>query len=264
MALTAVEVLAKFADFLASFEEFQEAGGFQELHKKPATKGKASTKPEPVDDDVDENDETGIPSAEDAAKMPVTELRKLAVELGLEEQKVKAGILAELDEMRDEESDDEDEEDFEDDDEAVEDDVEDDEGDDEEDDDEDSDEEDEPYTREELEEMSLKELRATAKSEGVKVTEYRNADKDKLVELILGLDAPEEPEDDEEDEDEEVVEIDEASVRKMNPTQLMKLAEELEIAVPRRVKAEKDMKKKKEALVNLIMDSAEDDDEDDE
>lgn len=260
MALTAVQVLAKFADFLESFEEFREAGGFKELHKT-APKGKTAPKSAPAED-VEEDDEQSIPSAEEAAKLPVVELRKLAVALGLEEQKVKAGILAELDEMRaesdDDDADDEDEE-FEDEDDEPADDS-DDEGEDDGD-----DEEDEPYTREELEGMSLKELRAIAKSEGVSAAEYRGADVDKLVDLIVGLDDEGDEDEDEDDEvEDDVVEITEDAVRKMNVADLLKLADDLGVAVPRRVKAEKSAAKKKSALVDLIMDSAEEEDEDDE
>lgn len=264
MAANAVEVLAKFADFLESFEEFRKAGGFKELNKPTAkTSPKKSA---PVEEPEDDDTEPEVPSADEAAKMSVVELRKLAVALGLEAQKVKADILAELDELRD--GDDDSEEEFEDDEDEAADDVED------EDDSAEDDEpgEDDPYTREELEELSLKELRNIAKEEGVKSTEYRGADKDKLIELILGLDDDEGDEDaddsddveDSDDEDDEEEELDEAAIRKMPVSELLKLADEVGVVISRRIKTMKDQKAKKEALVDAIMASAEDDEDDDE
>lgn len=268
MSLSSLQVLAKFRDAFLALDEFAAAGGFDELNKtKPAAKTTAK-KSAPVEEP--EDDEPDVPSADEAAKMSVVELRKLAVALGLEAQKVKADILAELDELRDDDSDDEEE--FEDDEDEAADDVEDEGDSDDEDDDEPG--EDDPYTREELEELGLKELRNIAKEEGVKSTEYRGADKDKLIELILGLDEDDdegdedaddsddvEDSDDEEDEEEE---LDEAAIRKMPVSELLKLADEVGVTISRRIKTMKDAKAKKEALVDAIMASAEDDEDDDE
>lgn len=175
---------------------------------------------------------------DETRNMAIKELRALAVELGLDEQKVKSGILAELENKGFfGEAADEDDEDAED---------EDQDGEEEEDDDEDGDEEEEEgYTREDLEEMDLKTLRAIAKSEGHNATEYRTADQDALVDLILG----------EEAEEEEEQELDEEALKAMDLAELKAIAKELSLKVPLPVA------KNKTKLIDFILENAAEDDE---
>ncbi|MFE9742932.1 hypothetical protein [Streptomyces sp. NPDC006477] len=183
---------------------------------------------------------------EDTKNLPIKELRALAVELELEEQKQKAGILAELEAKGHfgESDDEDDEEDFEDEDEADEDDDE--EGDDDSDDEDEDDEEESEYDRDELEEMSLADLRKIAKSEGHSAADYRGKDQDALIDLILGED--EEADEDEDDEEEE--EIDEDTLKSMDLTQLKSVAKELGLTIPARIA------KNKAKIVEFILDNA--------
>lgn len=206
----------------------------------------------PAADSSAESDEDVYDRA-DVEKMPIKELRALAVELGLEEQKVKSGILDEMEAnglFADSEEED-DEEEFEDEDEADEDDDEDESDEEDEDEEEDDEEEDEGFTREELEGMSLAQLRKLAKEEGHTAAEYRKLDQDALVDLLAG-----DEEDGDEDEEEDEEEIDEDTLRAMDLPQLKKVAAELELKVPVAVG------KNKNKLVNFILENAgEEDDE---
>ena len=92
----------------------------------------------------------------------------------------------------DEDQSDEQEEDL---DEDAEDEGTEDEEDEEDEDEEDEDEEDEGYTREELEDMSLRKLRSVAKDEGFSTADLKGKDEDGIIAMILGED-----EDEEEDE----------------------------------------------------------------
>lgn len=201
----------------------------------------------PAADSSAESDEDVYDRA-DVEKMPIKELRALAVELGLEEQKVKSGILDEMEAnglFADSEEED-DEEEFED-----EDDDEDESDEEDEDEEEDDEEEDEGFTREELEGMSLAQLRKLAKEEGHTAAEYRKLDQDALVDLLAG-----DEEDGDEDEEEDEEEIDEDTLRAMDLPQLKKVAAELELKVPVAVG------KNKNKLVNFILENAgEEDDE---
>lgn len=184
--------------------------------------------------------------------LPIGDLRGLAKELGLDEQKVKNKILDEMEAKglfadSEGEDDEEDEEEFEED--------EDEEADDEEEDDEDEEEEGEEdaegFDREELEEMSLAELKSLAKKEGHPASVYRKMDQEELVDLLAGSDA-----EDEEDEDEEEEEIDEDTLKAMDLGQLKKVASELNLK-PSTVVAKSKIK-----LVNFILENAgEEDDE---
>lgn len=202
--------------------------------------------PDEVEDDVEE-DEDDEEEAEpldrdEVSAMAIKDLRALAKDyLGDDAPTKKADILEALEDYfvddEEEDEDDEDEEDVED--------VE----------DEDEDEEEGEYDRDELAEMSLKDLRALAKEEGHSAADYRGLDQDALIDLIMGEDDEDEDDEDEE-EDEEVEELDEDALKAMTHKELTALAKELEIKVPTKLK--KDTKANKTALVNLILDSGED------
>lgn len=205
-------------------------------------------------------DQGGESAADDAGEkydraeiegLPIKELRELAAELELDEQKVKKGILDEMEAnglFADSEEEDEDEEEFEDEDEADEEDDEDEEEEDEEDED-----EEEGFDREELEGMTLVQLKKLAKEEGHDASVYRKLDQDALIDLLMGED--EDGEDEEEDEESEE-EIDEDTLRSYDLAQLKKVAAELDLKVPVAVA------KNKTKLVNFILENAgEEDDE---
>lgn len=227
--VTAQSVLKMFSDAFDALNEFKEMGGFEGV-AFAGTKPSTGTAAEPVRE-LDE---------EKTRALSIAELRALASELGLEEQKLKSGILAELEEkgfFDGEDADDEDEE------EDVEEDDTDEDDEDEEDED---DEEDDLPSRDELEEMDIKELRALAKTEGHKLADYKGLDQEGLITLILG-------EDEEDDEDDEEEEVDEDQLRAMPLDELKALAKEMGVRVPRNVK--------QPALVELILDAAEEDED---
>jgi hypothetical protein len=173
---------------------------------------------------------------EETRALSIKELRALAVERKLEEQKSKAGILAELAssgafgdaEDEDEDEDDEDEEEEEDEDE------------------------------DDLSEKTLPELRTMVKAAGKKVP--RGADQDTLIALLQEDDEDEEDEDeDEDDEDEDDVEeeeIDEDALKKMGLKELRELADDLELKIKVPATA-KTVAQKKAHYVKKIMASAE-------
>lgn len=287
MALSAVQVLAKFRDAMLALDEFAEAGGFDELNKPEAPKtgpakktapARATAKKsepveEPEDDDEIFEEEDEIPSEAEAAKMTIRELRDLAKRLGLAEQKVKSGILAELEELRDDDAADEDDDEIEEDDddteyedgveeEEEEADEEDDDSEEEEEEGDDSDDdEDEGYSREELEGKTLNELRSIAKAEGISPTKFRGMDVEGLIDLIVG-------DEDEADDGEDAEELDEDALKAMSIQELFELAKELDIEVPRALAKMKNDRTKRAALktkmVEHILDSAGVDDEGDE
>lgn len=238
---------------------------YNDEHGKSGVKspvGKSASKSKAVEPDDDDEQQTF--TLEEIHAMKIVELRELAVELGLEEQKVKANIIAELQEngyiVDEDEEDDDDEAD---DDEEV---------DDEEEDDEDEDEEDEGYSREELEDMTLAKLRKVAREEGLEVP--KGADQDTLIDLILGEDEEDEgdDEDDEEadedddtddsdsDDDDETEEITEEEIRKMTLKEVQELAKELKIKVKVPASAKTPAAKQK-VYAQAIIDSVSDDDE---
>lgn len=188
--------------------------------------------------------------------MKIKELRALAESLGLEETK-KAEILAALEagghfgETEDEDSDEEDDEDA--------DDESEDEDEDSDDEDEDGDEEGSGYDRDDLEDMDLKELRKIAKDEGHSKEEWKGLDQDGLIDLILGEDDEDsDDEDDDSDEDEEE-QINEDDLQKMNEAQLKKLAKEIEVKLPK--KLPENAKKRKAAIIKLLLESGSDEDD---
>jgi hypothetical protein len=191
------------------------------------------------DDDEDEDAELDAPVREEVESLGIKELRALAAEYGIEATK-KADILAEFEDLY--ESDEEDDED--------------------EDDDEDEADEDESdeWTREELEELDLKELRKIAKEAGASASDVKSLDQDDLIDLIMGEEADEDDEedDDESDEDEDVEELDEDALKAMTQKELLALAKELEVKVPAALK--KTSKANQKKLVDLILDSGEDED----
>jgi len=204
-APTAAEVSAAFR----LIADWVDAGG----SIPGAVKGGSSTAAA-AEDKFDEDEIRGL---------AVGELRTLAAELGLNEQKVKSKILEEMASkglFETSEDEDEEPEDEEDEDDTSE--------------DEDGDEEEE-LTREDLEEMDLKALRDLAKEEGHARGDYIKADKDALIDLLLGEDEEEDEEEDEDDEDgdeEESEELDEEEIRAMSLAEVKKLAVELGVKVP--------------------------------
>lgn len=130
---------------------------------------------------------------------------------------------------------------------------------------EEDDDEGEAYTREELEEMTLRNLRALAKESGFSADDIKGLDQDALIDLMLeeeDEDADEADEDDEdyedddeseeegdeEEEDEDGEELTEDDLNAMNLAELKEVASDIGITVPRGVK--------KPALIDLILESA--------
>lgn len=202
------------------------------------------------DDDDDEDDDADEEGEDDYSEMSLKELRALAKERGI---KVPRGskeddiidLLEEADEEADEDEDDADEDEEGDDDDysemslkelralakergikvprgSKEDDIidlleeADEEGDDDDEDEDDEDEDDVDYS-----EMSLKELKAECKSQGIKVP--RGADEEELIELLEGGDDEDEDDaDEDEDDDDDIPDLDE-----MDDKELVALAKKL-------------------------------------
>lgn len=258
LEVSAEEVASAFAKFLTVFGSYQEQNGGDAV--TPAkTKSASPSKSKPVADEDDDEQDTY--TTEEIQAMKIVDLRAIANDLELKERKVKAGIIAELTKkgfIVDEEEDDVDDEDE--DDEEIDDDEEDD--DDEADEDEDDD-EDEGYSREELEEMTLADLRKVAKEN--EITYPKGADQDTLVDLILGEDEEDEDDEDEADDaedsdDDGEEEITEEQIRKMSLVELKALATELEVKVKVPRTANTDAKKKK-AYADAILENAVDEDD---
>ncbi len=262
---TADDIVNLLNRLLTLVAEYNEEHGKTGV-KTPAVAKSASSKKAVEKDD----DEDRTYTLEEIHGMKIVELRELAVELDLDAQKVKADIIAELDEKGYIVSDDEDEDEDE---EADDDELEDEDEDEEEDeDDENDEEEDEGYSREDLEEMTLAQLRKVAREEGLTVP--KGADQDTLVDLILGEDEDDEEDaddeeadedddtdsDDSDSDDEDEEEITEEEIRKMPLKELQGLAKELElkVTVPRSVTSDAG---KKKLYVKAILDSVSDDDE---
>lgn len=187
---------------------------------------------------------TEVLDREEVENMGIKELRSLAAEHGIDAKKKadifeafeSAGLFGEA------EAEDEDEDEDEDDDE--------DEAEDDEDEEEEDEEEEDEYDRDELEEMTLAEVRKIAKGQGI---DTKGLDQDALIDAILGENEDEEDEDEEEADTEE---LDEDALRAMSLGDLKSLAKELEIKVKVPKSATSD-KKKKEAYVEAILDSGE-------
>jgi hypothetical protein len=220
--------------------------------------------------------------------MSITELRALALKLNLREKKLKDRIIEELEEKnflrgsRTKATDETDGDEYDDDEEDYESgEDEDDEGEEsgEEGSAEDEAEDGDEITREELEEMDLKELQQLAKDNDIPAKEWRGLDQEALVDLLMGDEGDEgedgsdegeaDEEDDEdvedsdgdEDEDEsdseededEPLEISEEELNRMSAQELRDLCKELGIKIP--IQVSRDVTK----LRNLILDQAEDD-----
>lgn len=187
---------------------------------------------EEVEDD--EEEEVEPLDREETAALGIKDLRTLAKEyLGDDAPTKKADILEALEDYYSDEEEDEDE-----DDEDVE--------------EADEDEEDEgEYDRDDLADLDLKELRVIAKEEGHKPAEWKGMDSDAIIDLIMGEVEDDEEEDEDEDSDEE--ELDEDDLKAMSHKELVTLAKELDLKVPVAVK--KDTKANHKKLVNLILDS---------
>lgn len=206
------------------------------------------------EDEVEDEDDEEVEEVEltqemidTAAGEGIKSLRTLAQEvLGEDAPTKKAEILEALAELVEE-----DEEEDEDDEDEVEEVEEDDEAD-EDDEDEDDEDEEEGYDRDELEELDLKALRKIAKEEGHSAADYKGMDQDALIDLILG---EEEAEDEDEDEDEEVEELDEDALNEMSQKELLGLAKELGVKVPKA--QQKQSKSNHKKIVALILDSGE-------
>lgn len=203
---------------------------------------------------VPEKPEAGTYDRAELEEMGIKDLRDLAKRHGIDTIK-KAEIIDAL--AADEDEDAEDDED------ETDEDVESDE------DDEEADDEGDAYTREELEEMSLRDLRALAKDSGYDPAEVKALDQDELVDLLLdeGDDDEDEGEEDEDDEDyddedeaddeeeddeegdEEEIEIDEDALNAMDLAELKEVASDLEVKIPRNAK--------KPQIIQAILDSAE-------
>lgn len=103
------------------------------------------------------------------------------------------------------------------------------------------------YSRDELEAMGLRELKALAKESGWTVAELKGQDKDSLVEWFLGDESEEDDEDAEEDEDEDGDELTEDDLNEMSLAELKSLAKEEGITFRASIT--------QEALVKKIMDA---------
>jgi hypothetical protein len=221
--------------------------------KTPLTRAKV----EPEDRVIDEYYDKEI-----VEKYTIKELRELAGDLGLDEQKLKTKILAEMESkgfFREDGDSDADEDGVEDD---VDEDAEGDDGeeeeelDDEESDDDSEDDDDETeervYDRDDLKAMTLKELQELAEANEVN---FKGLGKAELIETLLADDDDEEEDDseDEEDEDDDApVEIDPDELPNMDLDELLELCEQIDVKVP----ASK--KKNKKAVIQLILDELED------
>lgn len=214
--------------------------------------------------------DTGVVTLDrdEVSSLGIVELRKLAKENGVELKK-KAEILDAFEEKGFFGAEDEDaeEEEPEDDEEGDDDDA--DEGDEDAEDEDD----DEGLTREDLQEKTLRELKALAKQEGHEASDMKGLDQDGLIDLILGeeseedddededeedadLDEDEDDEDSDDEDDEEEVEIDKETLEAMSDAELKEIVKSFSLKVPK--------KANRKTIIQTILDAAEDaDDEDD-
>jgi hypothetical protein len=201
---------------------------------------------EDADEDSDDDEVEELPALdqETVEALSIKDLRATAKKyLGDDAPKTKADILEALSEFYDADEDSEDEDES----------------------DEDETDEEEGYTREELEEMDLKQLRKIAKDSDFSASDIKGLDQDALVDLLLGEDDDDEDDDDdsdddedEDDDDEEVEELDEDALKAMSVTELKNLAKEIGVKVKVPASAKTDAKKKR-VYVEAIMTSADDD-----
>lgn len=218
--------------------------------KSPLTRAKVDPEKRVIDEYYDK----GI-----VEKYSIKDLRELAERLELDEQKYKTGILKELEAkgfFREDGDADADEDGVEDDidEDAEEDDVDDDEeeSDDDDSEDDDDDTEERVYDRDDLKEMTLKELQELAEANEVN---FKGLGKAELIDTLLADEDEEdddEPEDEEDEDEDAPVEIDPDELPNMDLDELLELCEQIDVKVP----ASK--KKNKKAVIQLILDELED------
>lgn len=213
-----------------------------------APKGKAKVdKPIPpkdvdVDDtDTDDTDDNPERRAELTA-LRITSLRKIAREAGFDPDEIADAdketlidsILDDEASGSDESDDDSEVEDEEvPDDDTDTDDDDDDEDDEDEDETEDDDSDESEFTRDDLEAMSLAELKSLGKESGYTVAEMKGKDQDTLIDMFLGSDDDEdEDEDDSDDEAEEEEEVTKDDLKAMSIPDLLALAKDWGVKVP--------------------------------
>ena len=196
---------------------------------KPVAKGrgKAKAEPEVEPDEDDDTDEEVSRDEREAAlrKMKIAALRSLVSGYGYDDDEVKGAdkdtlIDAALEEEFGESDGDEDSDDEAD---VDEDDV---------DEEEDADDNEESYTREELEELSLRELKAIAKEAGYTTADMKGLDDTEVINLILEEDESDEDDEDEDDSDEEEGWTEE-ELQGMSVKELRAVAADNEVKVPR-------------------------------
>lgn len=195
------------------------------------------------DDDNEELEELDVLDREEVEGLGIKDLRELAAQYLDDPPKKKAEILEALEEFYDEdEEDDEDEAD-----------------------DEDEDEEDE-WDEDSLGELTFTELKKVAREDFEwAAADYKGMDQESLIAALLGdEDEEEEDEEDEADEDEELEELDEDALNAMTHKELIALCKDIDVKVPAKLKTAGKgaaAKKTKAALVELILASADEDDE---
>ena len=169
-------------------------------------------------------------------------------------------VEADEEELDDDADEDEEDEESDDDDEDDEDDADDsDESDDDDESDEEPDDDEDGYTVEQLKGMRLKEIQGIAEQAGVN---WDGLSKSALIEALIAASEDEaegaEPEDEDEEEEGEVYEIDFSELPGMTLEELLSIADDAEIEIP------KLKRKNKKAIIELIMAAAEDDEDEDE
>lgn len=215
-------VSAEEEAFLVALRNLIGAGGAGDVEEEEEDED------EDDEEDEDEGEELEAPVREEIESLKIKDLRERAAQYGIEETK-KADILAAFEDLYEEEEEDDEDED---------------------------DEDEEGFDRDELEEMDLKDLRKLAKENGMSAADAKKADQDDLVDFLMGeTEEDDEDEDDEDEDDEEEEVLDEDALKAMTQKDLLALAKELDIKVPAALKKSSAANKKK--LVNLILDSGE-------
>lgn len=206
----------------------------------------ATEEPESADDDDDDEDSADS-RLDELMAMRITALRSLAIKRGFDEEETKneksKSVLANAiwaDEQANPEDDDSDP------------DSDDEDADTSEDESDDSEEEGARYTREDLQQMGLRQLKALAKNSGIEPAELRGKDSDSIIDMLL-VDEDEDDADDDDDVEDDSEEgfYTEADLKKMSVLELKTLAKDNEITVPRTVGNDK-LK-----LVKLLLENAE-------
>lgn len=194
--------------------------------EKPAptkTKGRGKPAPEPEDED-DEDDDERAERREELEAMKIQALRKVALGLDFDKEDVKdADAETLIESILDDEFGDSDDDESDEDDEPDEDEDED-EG--------DEDEDGDDYSRDELEAMTLAQLKRIAKDEyEIPASDLKGLDKDGIIDVLI------EPEDGDEDDDEDDEDDDddeaytEADLKAMSLAELKEIAEAWDLTV---------------------------------